>query len=90
MTKLKLFGAAAAILSSALVSPLMAQEVIYNPGYCAQFYPDANCQNKGWEIPTPAVISAGSSVGPIGTAMPAGRAAAMNQASGPLMSRLAW
>ena len=25
----------------------MAQEVIYNPGYCAQFYPNANCQNKG-------------------------------------------
>ena len=51
MTKLKLFGAAAVILSSALASPLMAQEVIYNPGYCAQFYPDANCQNKGWGNP---------------------------------------
>ncbi|MEH2554578.1 hypothetical protein V1286_002107 [Bradyrhizobium algeriense] len=25
----------------------MAREVIYNPGYCAQFYPNANCQNKG-------------------------------------------
>jgi hypothetical protein len=25
----------------------MAQEVIYNPGYCAQFYPNANCQNHG-------------------------------------------
>jgi hypothetical protein len=24
-----------------------AQEVISNPGYCAPFYPDANCQNKG-------------------------------------------
>jgi hypothetical protein len=24
-----------------------AQEVIYNPGYCAQFDPNANCQNKG-------------------------------------------
>jgi hypothetical protein len=47
MTKLRLFGAAAAILSSALASPVMAQEVIYNPGYCAQFYPNANCQNKG-------------------------------------------
>src|SRR5439155_22695939 len=39
--------AAAAILASALASPAMAQEVIYNPGYCAQFYPNANCQNKG-------------------------------------------
>jgi len=39
--------AAAAILASALANPAMAQEVIYNPGYCAQFYPNANCQNKG-------------------------------------------
>ena len=46
MTPLKILGAAA-ILASALASPAMAQEVIYNPGYCAQFYPNANCQNKG-------------------------------------------
>jgi hypothetical protein len=39
--------AAAAILASALASPAMAQEVISEPGYCAQFYPNANCQNKG-------------------------------------------
>ena len=39
--------AAAAIVASALASPASAQEVIYNPGYCAQFYPNANCQNKG-------------------------------------------
>jgi len=39
--------AAAAILASALAGPAMAQEVIYNLGYCAQFYPNANCQNKG-------------------------------------------
>ena len=38
---------AAAILGSALASPATAQEVIYNPGYCAQFYPNANCQNRG-------------------------------------------
>ena len=25
----------------------LRREVIYNPGYCAQFYPNANCQNKG-------------------------------------------
>ncbi|MDB5608008.1 MAG: hypothetical protein JWP25_4908 [Bradyrhizobium sp.] len=47
MTKLRLLGAAAVVLSSALASPAMAQQVIYNPGYCAQFYPNANCQNKG-------------------------------------------
>ena len=38
---------AAAILASALASPAVAQEVIYDPGYCAQFYPNANCQNTG-------------------------------------------
>lgn len=46
MTKLSLLGAAA-ILSSALAGPAMAQQVISNPGYCAQFYPNANCQNTG-------------------------------------------
>jgi hypothetical protein len=46
MTKFGLLGAAA-ILSSALAGPAMAQQVITNPGYCAQFYPNANCQNKG-------------------------------------------
>jgi hypothetical protein len=46
MTKFKLLSAAA-ILSAAMATPAMAQQVIYNPGYCAQFYPDANCQNKG-------------------------------------------
>jgi hypothetical protein len=44
--KLTIFGAAA-IVAAALASPAMAQQVIYNPGYCAQFYPNANCQNKG-------------------------------------------
>jgi hypothetical protein len=39
--------ATVAILASALASPALAQEVVYNPGYCAQFYPNANCQNKG-------------------------------------------
>ncbi|MEA2943241.1 MAG: hypothetical protein QOD09_3770, partial [Bradyrhizobium sp.] len=37
----------AALATAALASPAAAQEVIYNPGYCAQFYPNANCQNKG-------------------------------------------
>jgi hypothetical protein len=46
MIKSGILGAAA-ILASALASPAMAQEVIYNPGYCAQFYPNANCQNRG-------------------------------------------
>jgi hypothetical protein len=47
MTKFGLLGAAALVVSSALATPAMAQEVINNPGYCSQFYPNANCQNKG-------------------------------------------
>ena len=43
--KVALLGAA--LVAAALASPSVAQEVIYNPGYCAQFYPNANCQNKG-------------------------------------------
>jgi hypothetical protein len=50
MTKLS-FLAAAAVLSSALASPAMAQHVISDPGYCAQFYPTANCQNTGPDNP---------------------------------------
>jgi hypothetical protein len=46
MTKLGLLGAAA-VLSTALAGPLMAQQVITNPGRCAQYYPNANCQNLG-------------------------------------------
>lgn len=38
--------ALAAILS-AIGIPAMAQQVISEPGYCAFFYPNANCQNKG-------------------------------------------
>jgi hypothetical protein len=39
--------AAAAVLVSAFAAPASAQQVVYNPGYCAQFYPNANCQNLG-------------------------------------------
>src|SRR4029079_16721773 len=39
--------ATAAVLATTLAGPAMAQEVIYNPGYCAQYYPNANCQNQG-------------------------------------------
>jgi hypothetical protein len=38
---------AAAIFAATASAPASAQQVIYNPGYCAQFYPNANCQNKG-------------------------------------------
>jgi hypothetical protein len=46
MTKFGILSAAA-LLASGLATPAMAQEIVSNPGYCAQFYPDANCQNKG-------------------------------------------
>jgi hypothetical protein len=46
MTRFGILGAAA-LVASALATPAMAQEVVYNPGYCAQFYPNVNCQNKG-------------------------------------------
>jgi hypothetical protein len=32
---------------AAFASPVSAQAVIEDPGYCAQFYPNANCQNIG-------------------------------------------
>jgi hypothetical protein len=50
MRKFALLGAAA-LLSATAATPVRAQEVIYNPGYCAQFYPNANCQNKGLNNP---------------------------------------
>ena len=50
MSRFKLLGAAA-IMGAVISSPLMAQQVISEPGYCAQFYPNANCQNKGYGNP---------------------------------------
>jgi hypothetical protein len=45
--KLALIGAAAAVAATAFATPVLAQAVIEDPGYCAQFYPNANCQNLG-------------------------------------------
>jgi hypothetical protein len=52
MSTFKIVGAAAA-LSILGTMPALAQEVISDPGYCAFFYPNANCQNKGPGNPTP-------------------------------------
>ncbi len=41
----RLLIAAAAL--AVITGPAMAQQVISEPGYCAFFYPNANCQNKG-------------------------------------------
>jgi hypothetical protein len=44
--KFTLIGAAA-VAAAAFATPALAQPVIEDPGYCAQFYPNANCQNLG-------------------------------------------
>jgi hypothetical protein len=46
MRQLKLLGAVL-ILAAATATPVLAQEVIAEPGYCAQYFPNANCQNLG-------------------------------------------
>jgi hypothetical protein len=46
MSQFKLLGAVL-ILLAATATPILAQEVVYEPGYCAQYYPNANCQNIG-------------------------------------------
>jgi hypothetical protein len=38
---------AAVVVSAAIAASALAQEVIYEPGYCAFYYPNANCQNMG-------------------------------------------
>ena len=45
----RLLGAATALalISAPGMPAALAQQVISEPGYCAFFYPNANCQNKG-------------------------------------------
>lgn len=42
-----LFSALALLFLAMPANPAAAQHVITNPGWCAQFYPNANCQNYG-------------------------------------------
>ena len=49
MSRYRFVGAAAAL--AVMTAPAMAQQVISEPGYCAFFYPNANCQNKGFNNP---------------------------------------
>jgi hypothetical protein len=44
--KFALIGAAA-LAAASFATPALAQAVIDNPGFCAQYYPNANCQNLG-------------------------------------------
>ncbi|MCA6114078.1 hypothetical protein J6524_03925 [Bradyrhizobium sp. WSM 1738] len=49
MSILRLVGTAAvlATISASATKPALAQQVMSEPGYCAFYYPNANCQNKG-------------------------------------------
>jgi hypothetical protein len=46
MSSSRFFGVVA-VLSTFSATPVLAQAVVQEPGYCAFFYPNANCQNKG-------------------------------------------
>ena len=46
MSILKQLGAAA-VLTAISFTQAPAQQAMSEPAYCAQFYPNANCQNKG-------------------------------------------
>ena len=45
MTKLAVLSAA--LIATALAGQAHAQAAVEDPGYCAQYYPNANCQNYG-------------------------------------------
>jgi hypothetical protein len=52
MSKFTLLGAMiAAILSTAIAAPALAQAANSEPGYCAQFYPNSDCNSDGPETP---------------------------------------
>lgn len=40
-------GVGAVLLAAAFAGQAHAQAVVEDPGYCAQYYPSANCQNYG-------------------------------------------
>jgi hypothetical protein len=46
MSTSRLIGAVT-MLSTAIATPVLAQQVMSEPAYCAFYYPNANCQNKG-------------------------------------------
>jgi hypothetical protein len=37
----------AVLVAAACIGPAHAQAVVEDPGYCAQYYPNANCTNYG-------------------------------------------
>ena len=47
MNRYMVLAAAAVTFGAYFAVPATAQEVITNPGKCAQYYPNANCLNYG-------------------------------------------
>ena len=47
MKKILIFGGAVFLIGALNAGAASAQEVISNPGKCAQYYPNANCENYG-------------------------------------------
>jgi hypothetical protein len=47
MKKIIALSGAALLIGALTAGAASAQEVIPNPGKCAQYYPSANCQNYG-------------------------------------------
>jgi hypothetical protein len=47
MNKINALSAAVLLIGAFATGAAVAQEVIPNPGKCAQFYPSANCENYG-------------------------------------------
>jgi hypothetical protein len=44
---IKYLGVGAVVLVTALTGQAHAQAVVEDPGYCAQYYPNSNCENYG-------------------------------------------
>ena len=44
---IRYMGVGAVVLAAAFAGQAQAQAVVEDPGYCAQYYPNSNCQNYG-------------------------------------------
>ncbi len=64
--KFALIGATV-VAAAAFATPVLAQAVISDLGYCAQFYPNANCQNWDRAIRTPMAVTIATTTGRTGT-----------------------
>jgi hypothetical protein len=44
---IRYMGVGAVVLAAAFAGQAHAQAVVEDPGYCAQYYPNSNCENYG-------------------------------------------